>query len=179
MNYEEKYKKSLDRAMNLFVTNNISATAVCEIFPELNESEEVNYVKKYKDALERASKLKVQNPFDTVGQMVEHIFPEFKESEDERIRQHLIDCVNRTISEASAFKDISKEDILAWLEKQGKQKTCITEETVPKFKAGNKIIFTNGNVEKIASVGTHGYTFASGDWLPHECVEKDAKLYKD
>ena len=33
MNYEEKYKRAIDRAVNLFVTNNISATAVCEIFP--------------------------------------------------------------------------------------------------------------------------------------------------
>lgn len=40
MNYEQKYKNALERAVNLFVTNNISATAACEIFPELNESEE-------------------------------------------------------------------------------------------------------------------------------------------
>ena len=31
----------------------------------------MNYEQKYKEALERASKLSVQNPFDTVGQMVE------------------------------------------------------------------------------------------------------------
>lgn len=27
MNYEEKYKRAIDRAVNLFVINNISATA--------------------------------------------------------------------------------------------------------------------------------------------------------
>ena len=46
--------------------------------------------KAYDEAIERASKLRVQNPFDTVSQMMEHIFPELKESEDERIRKALI-----------------------------------------------------------------------------------------
>lgn len=45
--------------------------------------------------------------------------PKFKEGEDERIRKHLINCVTRTIPEADAFKEISKEQILAWLKKQG------------------------------------------------------------
>ena len=44
----------------------------------------MDYEKEYKEALERASKLRVQNPFDTVSQMMEHIFPELKESENER-----------------------------------------------------------------------------------------------
>ena len=39
--------------------------------------------KAYDEALERASKLRVQNPFDTVSQMMEHVFPKLKESEVE------------------------------------------------------------------------------------------------
>lgn len=139
----------------------------------------MNYEKKYKEALERASKLRVQNPFDTVGQMVEHIFPELgKESKDERIRKTIYGWI---YTQPSEFFDngFSKEEMLTWLDKQGEKKSCITEEPVPKFKAGNKVVFTNGNVEKIVSVGTHGYTFESGDWLTHECVEKDARLYKE
>ena len=39
--------------------------------------------KAYDEALERTSKLRVQKPFDTVSQMMEHVFPKLKESEVE------------------------------------------------------------------------------------------------
>lgn len=79
----------------------------------------MNYEEKYKQALERASKLKVQNPFDTVGQMVEHIFPELKESESEKIRKAIISCC---LDHGSKYKylGVSMEDMCAWLEKQDK-----------------------------------------------------------
>ena len=38
----------------------------------------MDYKEAYKHALERASKLRVQNPFDTVSQMMEYIFPRYK-----------------------------------------------------------------------------------------------------
>ena len=69
----------------------------------------MNYEKLYKEALEKASKLRVQNPFDTVGQMVEHIFPELKESEDERIRKEIIEYIKT---------GTYHKDWVAWLEKQ-------------------------------------------------------------
>lgn len=77
----------------------------------------MDYKEKYIAALERASKLRVQNPFDTVGQMVEHIFPELKESEDEHkkwILEYLYDGLRRTDEQ---FKDEFKAAI-AWFEKQ-------------------------------------------------------------
>lgn len=76
----------------------------------------MNYEQKYKNALLRASKLRVQNPFDTVGQMVEHIFPELKESEDERIQKSLIKAFG-TIGKKD-WGGLIVRDILAWLEKQ-------------------------------------------------------------
>lgn len=75
--------------------------------------------KKYKEALERASKLKVQNPFDTVGQMVENIFPELKESEDERIRKVIYGWIYTQPSQFFDINCFSKEEMLAWLERQG------------------------------------------------------------
>lgn len=82
--------------------------------------------KKYKEALERASKLKVQNPFDTVGQMVENIFPELKESEDERTRKEII----RILKGESGYTSKENTDkYITWLEKQGEQKP-----TLPKWK---------------------------------------------
>lgn len=83
----------------------------------------MDYEKKYKEVLKRASKLRVQNPFDTVGQMVEHIFPELKESEDERIRKGLIKAVSGTLKGNTLYgTDVTREEALAWLEKQGEQK---------------------------------------------------------
>ena len=97
----------------------------------------MGYEKKYKEALERASKLKVQNPFDTVGQMVEHIFPELKESEDEKIRKELIAIYSVGAKVNAKTGDIPDRDIVAWLEKQGKQKPA--DKTTPKFKVGDKV----------------------------------------
>ena len=44
----------------------------------------MNYEQKYNEALKRALKLRVQNPFDTVGEMVEYIFPDLQESGDDK-----------------------------------------------------------------------------------------------
>jgi hypothetical protein len=139
MNYEEKYKKSLDRAMNLFITNNISATAVCKIFPELNKSEEVNYEKKYKEALEIARKINsgegVAAPPDWTSYEV--IFPELKESDDERIRKGLIKTISSLLDNTVLYHtNITKEEALAWLEKQGKEEYALksfSDKDVHKF----------------------------------------------
>ena len=82
----------------------------------------MNYEEKYKQALERASKLRVQNPFDTVGQMVEHIFPELKEDNDERIRKELIAIYSVGAKVNAKTGDIPDRDIVAWLEKQEEPK---------------------------------------------------------
>lgn len=54
----------------------------------------MDYEERFNAAIKRASKLRVQNPFGTVGQMIEHIFPELKESEEEQIME---DAVRATI----------------------------------------------------------------------------------
>lgn len=128
----------------------------------------MNYEKKYKEALERASKLRVQNPFDTVSQMMEHVFPELRESEDEKIRKEIISFMtdslnwfpkketkeswiawlekqkdtNVLIQEASekSYTEGMRVERKRWLEKQGKQK--FTDKVEPKFKIGDWI--TNG-----------------------------------
>lgn len=77
----------------------------------------MDYEKEYKEALERASKLRVQNPFDTVSQMMEYVFPKLAESEDEKVRKALIRFHKSTID----IDGIKGADIIAWLEKQGEQ----------------------------------------------------------
>ena len=80
--------------------------------------------KAYDEALERAIK-----HHDKDGLTLEQyktiniIFPELKESEDERIRKILIDIVE------TFANDNLKPELLAWLEKQGEQKP--TQEIEP------------------------------------------------
>lgn len=80
-----------------------------------------SYEEKYKKALERALKLRVQNPFDTVSQMMEHIFPELKESEDERIRKSLITFFQRFPYGSLESAGTNPKEAITWLEKQGEQ----------------------------------------------------------
>lgn len=57
--------------------------------------------------------------------LMEEIFPSLKEYEGERIRNVLIGWINleSSISFGDTFDGFSKEQILAWLEKQGEQKS--------------------------------------------------------
>ena len=82
----------------------------------------------YDKALERASKLSkltVQNPFDTVSQMMEEVFPELAENEDERIRKALIEYFNEQC-DMSDWNGVYGYQVVAWLEKQGNK----TEEYI-------------------------------------------------
>lgn len=57
--------------------------------------------------------------------ILERLFPELKESEDETIRKSLIEMVHDTTGdELWVDYGIHKEETLAWLEKQGEQKTA-------------------------------------------------------
>ena len=124
--------------------------------------------KAYDNALERARKLKEdpQGVFyeyspkegDTI---CDYIFPELngEENEEERIRKEIIThCRNtRCVTEESAER-IAKW--IAWLEKQGEQKTA--DEVEPKFHKGEWI--TNGDYTwKIVEVKPLYYILQSQD----------------
>ena len=80
----------------------------------------MDYKEKYEQALERAKKIHNQTEFDYEKGMMEEIFPELKESEDEKIRKWLIDWA-KAVNWSEQFT-VTKEQVLAWLEKQGEQK---------------------------------------------------------
>ena len=63
--------------------------------------------------------------------------PELKESEDEKIRKVLIGWINLEPSTSfnDTFDGFSKEQILAWLEKQGEHNPA--DKAEPKFKIGD------------------------------------------
>lgn len=75
----------------------------------------------YDEALKVAHRLYEQG---TITESLSYIFPELKESEDERIRKILIENFSNMamFSYWGATNKIQVSDIIAWLEKQGEQK---------------------------------------------------------
>ena len=141
----------------------------------------MNYEQKYKEALERA-KTKLTN------EVAADIFPELKESEDERIRAKLIEFFAGYTTDEEWWGSVTEKDILAWLEKQGEQKA-----TVPKFKIGQTIKkegfnigFTIAKIENGFYYDTTGSNFPINDeknWKlvyqkPAEWSEEDEKKRK-
>jgi hypothetical protein len=59
-----------------------------------------------------------KNCFKYLKGVLENIFPELKESEDERIRKWLIDTIKSVPNDSIEWDVIDKPDVLAWLEKQ-------------------------------------------------------------
>ena len=86
------------------------------------------YEKKYKEALERAREEwtnNLDNAYSNYRERLEIIFPELKESEDERIRKWIIDDIRYNMNNEplnnSEYKK-KAEKAIAWLEKQAEQK---------------------------------------------------------
>ena len=83
----------------------------------------MNYEQKYKEALEKARQFSEHPLQEDSSSIVEYIFPELKESEDEKIRKWLIDWA-KAVNWSEQFT-ISKEQVLAWLEKQKKPEDMV------------------------------------------------------
>ena len=110
--------------------------------------------KRYDEALERARKC-LDEKRDTCFVRPDVIFPELKESEDERIRKELITHFRNTkcVTEEGA-KMIAKW--IAWLEKQGKKKNVDAESL-------SKVI-----------LASHGDPFKKPKWS-----EEDDERFRD
>jgi len=113
----------------------------------------MNYEKKYKEALERAKNcLKDGTITNTAKSYIEEIFPELRES-DERIRKGIVKMIY-DIAGGFPFEKhgIIKKEALAWLEKQGEQKSVDKVES--KFNVGDWIVNKR-----------HSYLIADIDYL--------------
>ena len=85
---------------------------------------------RYDGALERAREW-YNDPHITIGLKgnLEDIFPELKESEDEKIRKELISLVLKVMGrEKDNLNDEKYDKMLDWLEKQGEKKTTAWSE---------------------------------------------------
>lgn len=111
---------------------------------------------------------------------IESIFPELKESKDEKIRKGLIGYFRAGKCEnISSYHGISTNDILAWLEKQGKQK--LTDEVEPKFHEGEWIITEANNLYQVIAILDDKYQLKyGGNYTVQKCADIDryAKKFK-
>lgn len=85
---------------------------------------------------EAINKMKTQVAAGLINQDVsEYVFPELKESEDEKIRKELIDFL-RFINKNGFVDDFSELNYtlwIAWLEKQGEQEWSVNDENTMKY----------------------------------------------
>jgi len=137
-----------------------------------------SYEKKYKEALEVAKR---KLCFDKAGMVdsftpndIYEMFPELRESEDEKIRKELIGFL-RNIPNSN----YTCEEMALWLEKQGEQKPV--DKVEPKFKVGDWIIDVQGvSVNQIIGYEDDSYyieTSCSKFYLPMKLAEKNYRLW--
>lgn len=150
----------------------------------------MDYKQKYEEALERAKMYQGMTVLPAEN-MIETIFPELRESEDERIRKEILEYFQQFENEE--LRGINISDWIAWLKKQGGQKLqgktaleTINEEKIdnvnyaksadkvkPKFHKGDWVVVstTKGDrVVQIASVeyfkdGHPSYFTTEGRWF--------------
>jgi hypothetical protein len=71
------------------------------------------------------------------------IFPELKESENEKMRKHIIEVLKDN------FSGEDTDRCIAWLEKQGEQKPAWSEDDEARFKSCVKILQTSDGYDTI------------------------------
>lgn len=120
----------------------------------MKDEKNMDYKKKYNESLERAKKV-IKECGDNHGRikMIEQIFPELKDSEDERIRKELIQYLKDYPHLPNG--KYCRNDFFSWLEKQGRQKTTAGKsyiEIFPKFSVGDTLCrqgWSNHTVRKV------------------------------
>ena len=128
--------------------------------------------KAYDEAIRKAKDM--LNYKEVRQEDVEYLFPELKESED-KIRKELIDFVK---SRLAGFPQCEK--FIAWLEKQGEQKSAY--KVKPKFKVGDWCIDNeDGIIFQIVKVLDNTYTYKTNEGKEYSCthysLENDVRLW--
>lgn len=114
---------------------------------------------RYEDALERCKKEfdfnNLAYSHEEIRQRLERVFPELRESEDEKIRKALIQNLKERFgTKGNMGEGLNMPDVLAWLEKQGDEKP--TEDALKKLpkwrkaeKDGHKKLFDESGALEI------------------------------
>lgn len=87
--------------------------------------------KAYDEILTKAAALyKASEPMSGCNVILETLFPELKESEDGKVEKAIFGMVYDSDNESWSSYDVSKSDVLAWLEKQGEKEKDILEDAI-------------------------------------------------
>ena len=119
----------------------------------------MDYEQKYKEALERARSIHKDaliNDNSVKAKHCELIFPELKESEDERIRKQIISFLKEF--EHDHYRSLDFSSWIAWLEKQGNN----VDKVEPKFKVGDWVVNQFGDSWHIDSFDKKNYQVSDG-----------------
>lgn len=121
--------------------------------------------KSYDEALERAKKW-YNDPHITIGLkgLLEDIFPELKESEDERIKTAILNHLKKMWRNSQDdVCGIHVEDAIAWLEKQGKQKTIWHNEDEEPQRGSLILLIMQSGTAIVAKIIEPNHTFNHGE----------------
>lgn len=128
----------------------------------------MDYKKKYKEALERA---RVYHTGGSIcdAHMTEVIFPELKESEDEKMKTAIKHVLYENYTDAAVIEGVEIAEIVAWLEDQGKkiddaylQGICDAKHEIEK--QGEQTHAELGQ-SKVAKTSDQEPKFHEGDWI--------------
>ena len=107
----------------------------------------MDYEQRYKEALEKAKKFKETCDNVAIISWCEYIFPELKESKEEKIRKELIQYLKDYPNLPNG--QYSRNDFFTWLEKQTE---LITMDKKPKFNCDDIIVDEEGDLYKVINV---------------------------
>ncbi len=143
----------------------------------------MDYEKKYKEALARAKDIihHYKNPeYSEILPYAESdlstLFPELKESEDERIRNRIELCLEECIH-SDIIRDCDKDEVLAWLEKQGKKKVCSGEANDEALEKQLQIWFEKGKSQGKDEVIYHPENFGLQKLVEWSKVDEEHRLW--
>ncbi len=135
----------------------------------------MDYEKKYKEALSRAKELMSRcvhnSDYETIiyrAEDIESIFPELKESEDEKIKEDLIQWINEFPD--TIWRGHYKKGIIAWLEKQGNKSVNIDIESM--LSSYKQRLKSQGGVENSPIVNMCLTAFRHGVETALETIKK-------
>ena len=159
----------------------------------------MDYEKEYKKLKADIEKAYLFAQTDSTKAVLEHILPELAESNDDRIRKALIDYfdeANKVDENPLLLYGIHTDKVLAWLEKQGEQKSKKEVDNLhnylygeqkpadkiePKFNVGDRIVDNCGYTWKIGGILNQFYILEGvegGESRPTiEWVDKTCHLW--
>jgi hypothetical protein len=110
-------------------------------------------------------------------EVAEKYFPELKESEeseDERVKKAIKYGLDYVFTNNTTIYETTKEQCLAWLEKQGEENTIIV---IPKFRVGD-IIRPKGSTAEYTIESISGECYYGKGWGLHISCDNDYELVK-